>query len=214
MKLPKRLRPTKPVQDNGSFEPGGLVGQQGMIRGIRPLSKVWHEAVFLRVVMNVMNEGHKIAVRRDQQAAKMMLKQTAGAPVGFVDGFGVGVQPIVKGVAHGAAIEVETDAVSNPHQQMKVVPQQAVGKCFGHRGNVFGVEFQKIGIVALFDKEVGSVDPAIIDMIVLTRFKGNYGLHCLSPQTDSVSETESVLVLICSTVLDSVKVMADLPRLR
>ena len=75
-----------------------------MVRGIGPIPKVFGETMFLRVVMNVMNESHKISVRRDRQAAKMMLKQTSGALVSFIDGFSIGIQPIVEGMAHGIAV--------------------------------------------------------------------------------------------------------------
>ena len=83
-----------------------------MVRGMRPIPKIIHETMFLSVAMDVLDQGRKIALGCDRQAAKMMLKQTTRAPVGFVDGFGVGIQPVVEGVAHAATIQLKTDSVS------------------------------------------------------------------------------------------------------
>ena len=78
---------------------------------------------------------------------------------------------------------------------MEVIPQQAVSKRVGNLGNIFGVELEKVGVVPVFDEDVGPVDATVIDMIVVTGFKGNYGWHLLSlilAQTDAVSKTASV----------------------
>ena len=47
---------------------------------------------------------------------------------------------------------------------------------------MFGVELNKVNVVAVFDKDVGTVDPAIIDVIVVTRFEGNHRLHSSDPR--------------------------------
>ena len=51
-------------------------------------------------------------------------------------------------------------------QKMKMVSQQAISKSVGYRHDIFDIEFQKIMIVAFFDKNVFAVVAAIVDVVV------------------------------------------------
>ena len=48
---------------------------------------------------------------------------------------------------------------------MKVVGQQAVCVGFSHRLNIFGIELQKVGVVAPLDKQIFAVVAAIVDVV-------------------------------------------------
>ncbi len=63
--------------------------------------------------------------------------------------------------------------VFDPHQEVKVIAQQAIGKCPRDRLDVFQVELQKVAIVALFDENVLAIVAAIIDVIVQAVLKRN-----------------------------------------
>ena len=47
---------------------------------------------------------------------------------------------------------------------------------------MLGVDFDKVGVVAVFDKDVVSVHPAIMDVIVVAWFKGDHRLHSSDPR--------------------------------
>ena len=59
-----------------------------------------------------------------------------------------------------------------------MISHQAVGKGVGDRLDVASVEFEEIGIVALFDKDVFAVVAARLDVVILAAFKwdGHGGL--------------------------------------
>ena len=67
-----------------------------MVGRVRPVAKVAHKAVFARVVVNIVHQRRKVVVGSDRDAPKVMLKQRACAPIGFVDGLGVSVEEIGK----------------------------------------------------------------------------------------------------------------------
>jgi hypothetical protein len=54
---------------------------------------------------------------------------------------------------------------------MEMVGQQAVSEGFGDGHDMFGVLFQKVRVIALFDKQVFAVVAAIVDMVGLTELK-------------------------------------------
>jgi len=65
-----------------------------MIRRVGPVAKVGDKAVLLRVPVDVDDKAGIVGLGGHLDAAKGMLKQAAGAPVGFVDGLGVGVEKV------------------------------------------------------------------------------------------------------------------------
>ena len=64
---------------------------------------------------------------------------------------------------------------------------------FSHRGNVFGIELQEIGVIMLLDKDIGPVHTAIIYVVIATGFKGDYGLHRLFSAYFLFIKTDSYL---------------------
>jgi hypothetical protein len=68
-------------------------------RGIRrpfPIAEVVHKSVFLRIVVDVENQGHEIRIVCYRDATKPFLEQTTCPSISFVDGFGVGVEQVGK----------------------------------------------------------------------------------------------------------------------
>lgn len=65
----------------------------------------------------------------------------------------------------------------DPHQQMEVVAHQAVGKGFRHGDDVFGIELHEESVLAVFEKDVGAVHPAIAEVVHFAGLERNYGLH-------------------------------------
>ena len=68
------------------------------------------------------------------------------------------------------------------HEQVKVVAHQAVGEGVGDWLDVVSVELEKVGIVALFDKDVFAIVAAIVDVIVFAVFKRDGLGHAAFPR--------------------------------
>ena len=63
------------------------------------------------------------------------------------------------------------------HEQVKVIAHQAVGEGIGDWLDVVSVELEKVGIVALFDKDVFAIVAAIVNVIVFAVLKRNRLWH-------------------------------------
>ena len=55
--------------------------------------------MLLRVVMDVDHEPDKVSIGGDLYAAKGSLEERAATVVGFVEGFGVGIEQVGKALA-------------------------------------------------------------------------------------------------------------------
>ncbi len=154
-----------------------------MIRGIRPFSEICDKAVLLRVEMDVMYQLHEITVRCDRDPAKAMFKQAAGTLIDLVDGLGVGVEKVgevlidLRGFRNLEGLVRDLGGLFDAYQQMKVIAEQAIGKCVGNGFDVVSVEPEKIGIVAFFSENVLAVDATIIDVIIDARLESDGLLH-------------------------------------
>ena len=73
-----------------------------------------------------------------------------------------------------------SDLIFDANQEMKMIAQQAIDKCIGHRFNVPGVESQEIGIVALLQKDVFPVVASVVDVIILAGLEGDWFGHRFS----------------------------------
>ena len=71
----------------------------------------------------------------------------------------------------------EYRAIPRPHQQMKMILQQAKRKRLRHRFDVLEVELQEVAIVALFDEDILAVGAAIEDVIVHAGFERGWTGH-------------------------------------
>jgi len=59
-----------------------------------------------------------------------------------------------------------------PHQQVKVVAQQAIGVGLDNGLDIVSVQLQEIAVIALLDKEVFPVVVAVIDVIIPAPLQG------------------------------------------
>jgi len=90
----KRSRAAEPGQDVVSFQAGGRLGKEGVVRGVGPVAQVVHKPVFLWVLMDVGDQADQMGIRGDRDAAERVLEEAAGALVCLVDRFGVGVEEV------------------------------------------------------------------------------------------------------------------------
>ena len=90
----KVIQISESVQDILSLQVSWFGRQEGMIRRVGPVAKVGGKAVLLWVPVNVDDEAGIVGLGGHFDTAKGMLEQVAGAPVGFVDSFGVGVEKL------------------------------------------------------------------------------------------------------------------------
>lgn len=65
-----------------------------MIRRIRPITKVIHEFMLLRVLMDVDDQAHEIRSICDQNSLEGTFKQSATSSDGVIDAARVGVEEI------------------------------------------------------------------------------------------------------------------------
>ena len=63
----------------------------------------------------------------------------------------------------------------DPHQDVKVVTQQAIGVGVGDGPDVLGVELEEMAVVAIFAEEVLAVVAAVVDVIVGVVFERGFG---------------------------------------
>ena len=96
MKLLKPRQRPEPIQHFGAIKLGIHSGAQRIIGRPRPFTEICYKSVLLWVEVDIENELKKIAVRRDLDSPKSLFEQTASAAIGFVNGFGVGVEQIGK----------------------------------------------------------------------------------------------------------------------
>ena len=79
-----------------------------------------------------------------------------------------------------------------------MVAQQSVGKRVGDGLDVFDVQAEKVGIVALFDKDVFAIVAAIVDVIVFAVFKWSrlrHGVFVRRPDRSLETPVRSILKL-------------------
>ncbi len=124
--------------------------------------------MLLRILMNVQNQLFEVSIAGYFDPAKGSLKQCARALISPVERAGVSVEEI--GELFGG-VSVKTRQVFDPNQKMKMILQQAIGKSFGNRLNVMRVEFEKVDVVAFFNKNILAVVAAIVDVVILARLK-------------------------------------------
>ena len=67
-----------------------------MVRRVGPGTEVGDQAVFLWILMDVGDQMDKVGVGGDRYPAKGTLEQGTSAVIGFVDGFGIGVEQVGK----------------------------------------------------------------------------------------------------------------------
>ncbi len=88
------LASTEPIQDLRSPEAGVFLGQENPIGGVLPVAEVLHEAVFLRILVDIGDHIPELAVAGDRHAAEGVLEQAPMPAIGGIDGLGVGVEEI------------------------------------------------------------------------------------------------------------------------
>src|SRR5512136_2270667 len=94
MRGDKALRTIEPSKNIVPVQVCGLIRETGLIRRIRPLAEIGHKSVLLRVQVDVSHQLDKVRLRQYRYPPEGMLKQTARAPVGFVNGLGVGIEKV------------------------------------------------------------------------------------------------------------------------
>lgn len=96
MKLVKPRLCSEPFQHFDSIKFSLGCCAQRMIGRPRPGAEIGHKPMLLRVAMDVENQVQKVMIRRDLYSPEPLFKHAARAAIGFVDGFGIGVEKIGK----------------------------------------------------------------------------------------------------------------------
>lgn len=89
----------KPIKNGRFLQTGWFVGQHGIVGGVGPVGEIIDKVVFLRIAVDVGDEGGEIAVRGDGFAAKWVFKGASGTAVRFIDRLGIRIAQIAKGLA-------------------------------------------------------------------------------------------------------------------
>ncbi len=143
--------------------------------------------------MDVDHQLGKVVLGGNGDAIKRTFEECACPLVGFVDGFGVGVEQIGELLAGILAAEDRPSRlmralsetclvlVSMPgflfidglgaYQEVKMIPQQAIGIRIGYGYDVLGVEPEEIGVVTLFDKDILPVITTVVDVVIRAIFQ-------------------------------------------
>ena len=181
-------RPAKPGQDGLSFQLALLLTEHRPVGRVGPLGRRLTKLVVYRVVVNVMDQAGKIAVAFNPFAPQIIDKQGSPAFIHFIIGFGVAVEKIAKLLHHklwvckiglnqvfiglqALGLMKERILAPHPHQKVKMVGHQAVGKGLADGGDVVAVLIQEIAIVVVAVEEVVPANGVVEEMIILIGVK-------------------------------------------
>ena len=124
--------------------------------------------------MNICHKLSEIGIVCDGLAFEVLFEETAGAIIGFVEGFGIGVEE-VREVAIGWFETFQVfktwKVCFNANQKMKVIRQKAVRESIHNWRNILVIKLQKIIIIPFFDEDRLAVIAAVVNMIEDTRFE-------------------------------------------
>ena len=138
-----------------------------MVGRKRPILEVLNKAVFAWIAVDIAEQHSKISDRLDRYSVEVVLEERASAAVCFIDRFGVRGKEIVERFGDRGS---RRDGVGlDPHQNVKMIPQQAVRKGLGDRGDVRGIQGEEVDVIPFFEKDVLAINAAVEYMIIAAR---------------------------------------------
>ena len=125
--------------------------------------------MFLRVLVNISDQRLEMRLAFNPYAPKRALKQRPAASVHFVESPGISVEQVRKSLAG----HFRKRLILDPHQEMKMVPQQTISVSLRYRHDMPGVKLEKIMVILLLEKDILTVVAAAVDMLKRTRDQGH-----------------------------------------
>ena len=140
----------------------------------------------LRIEMDIVNQPRKVSLRLDFLAAKWCFQQTTCPAIDLVHPLSVGVEQLRPLIADcfRKIIEYRNGAFRHlsrfshhlyrldPNQKVKVIFHLAVSIGIHHWCNVLTILLQEVRVVPVFEIDVVSIIPTVVDVIVRIRLQG------------------------------------------